>query len=437
METSACRPGMMLLLFSLAFQAGAAESGPAAPENVFQAVQLRAAASEPKSQPGNGMKNQLSFVTGEKAQQLARQMKERLADPQQRAALRAEQRASIQQQHFQAGRVLGLDPATLSQLIERLTDQQMNHLDQMYEGSNPAFDSYREAQATTRRLDALRELLGDEGLDRYQDYVATLGERRQVGLVSERLDAGDKLRPDQEERLIALLHEQTLKSIETVWMPGRLLRDFKGRGMPSRDAMLRESELSTIAGNEASWRSREVTNREIERQAAEFLTSVQLTALSNYQAQEQEKLRQWVESARAHAGMDAKIPEYPAPPPDVPAASRQVVDGQVRIDIRLTVNRGEPTVVTQTLRNGASLTFGAGEGLVVEATPTLYDDHWLYVQMNYYEQGTAGKRRLNGGGSFGVQTRLPDGSLNRGGGGSVVTGRKGYAIDVMIDATAL
>lgn len=456
METFACYLAITFFLFSLAIPVSAAESGQAVPAraaappaaatnapsaivehsdgNEFQAVRFNAVAADPQAEQG-GADNQLVFATGEQAEQIAQSMKERFADPEQHVALRAEQRASVQQQYSEAGRVLGLDPATEHKLIELLTDQQMSHLERMFARSGPDF--YWEAQATTRHMDALREVLGDEGLDRFRDYMTTLGERRQVGLISARLEAGNELRPDQEERLIALLREQTLRTNEAMRLSGSLLRGFDRREMPSREQLQRESQLSTIAANEAIWRDKQVTNREIEKQAAAFLTRAQLAQLSKFHAQEQERLQRWIESARAQAGMDPKIPERAAAAADVSEKSRKPIDGQVQLEIRLTVNRGEPTVVTQTVRNGESFTFGAADGLVAEATPTLYDDHWLDLQITYYEQGDTGKRPLNGGGTLGVLTRMPDGTLSRGGGGSIVTtSRKAYAIETMIGATA-
>ncbi|WP_161966230.1 hypothetical protein [Steroidobacter cummioxidans] len=55
--------------------------------------------------------------------------------------------------------------------------------------------------------------------------------------------------------------------------------------------------------------------------------------------------------------------------------------------------------------------------------------------MKYYEKSAAGKRALQGGGMFGVQTRRPDGLPSSG--GTVVGGSKGYAIEVMVTASAL
>ena len=467
MKTLACRLGMTFVLSSMAVPASAAESGQAAPARaaapptaatnaplstvehrgviVGQSPQLIGVAADAQTEQGDGAENRLFFVTGDKAQEFAQRMKERLADPEQRAALRAEHRASMQQQYSEAGRVLGLDPAMEHKLIELLTDEQMSQLERMYSGARPHFDSYGQvdsygqAQAITRQQDALRELLGEEGLDRFQDYKATLSDRRRVGHFSARLGAGNVLRPDQEERLIALLHEHTKRTIKAMrtqlWSPRWTLERFEGRAMLSPEEMQRESQLNTIATNEESWRSKQVANREIEKQAAAFLSPAQLAELVKVHAQEQEGLRRWIESARAKAGMDPKIPERAAAAAGESEQQRKPIDGDVQLELRLTVNR-EPTVVTKTVRNGESFTIEAADGLIAVATPTLYDDHWLSMEMSYYEQRAAGKRLLEDGFTFGVRTRMPDGTPGGGGGSNtVITGRKGYAIEAMVRTT--
>jgi hypothetical protein len=459
MKTFACRSGLACVVFSLAISASAKESPPAAGAHVgtqpasatdapssiakhggmivFQAVELQPMTSDAQPEQGDSKANRLQFVTGEQAEQHARRLQERLADPEQRSALRAEQRAWIQEYYSQAGRVLGLDAATERKLNELLTDQQMNHLEQMYQLPRTQFDSVRQAEATTRHMEALRNLLGDQGLERYQDYVATLSERRQVGLFSARLGAGNELNTDQEERLIALFQERTRRTTQAMQRSRWTMRGWQPGELPSPEQMQRESQLSTIATNEESWRRIRVMSREIEAQAATFLTSAQLAELSKYHAEEQERQRRWIESARTQAGMDPNIPEHAAAAA-APEQPRVPINGQVQVEIRLTVDRGEPTVVTRTMRNGESFTFEAADGLTAEARPTLYDDHWLDVVMTYYEDGNTGKRRLLENSTFGVQTRLPDGTPGGGGGGgSVLAGRKGYAVEVMITGTAM
>jgi hypothetical protein len=401
---------------------------------MVETVQLKAVAADAQAEQGGDTENRLFFVTGDKAQEFAQQMKERLTNPEQRAALRAERRALVQQQYLDAGRVLGLDPAMEHKLFELLTDEQMSQLELTYSGPRRHFDSYEQAQLITGQLETLRELLGEQGLDRFQNYKATLSDRQRVGHFSARLGPGNELRPDQEERLIALLHEQTKRTIKAMrtqlWWPGWALHGF-GRELPSQEELQRQSQLNTIATNEESWRTKQVANREIEQQAAAFLSPAQLAELVKGHAQEQEQQRRWIESARAKAGMDPKIPEHAAAS-DASEGQRKPIDGDVQFELRLTVNR-ETTVVTKTVRNGESFTVEAADGVIVEAIPTLYDDHMLKVQMAYYEQGVAGKRLLDDGFTFGVQTRMPDGSPANGGSSStVITGRKGYAIEAMI-----
>lgn len=191
-----------------------------------------------------------------------------------------------------------------------------------------------------------------------------------------------------------------------------------------------------IAENEASWRDTELANREIETRVAAFLTPGQLAQLSAYHAQQREGLRRRIEAMRAQAGLDPTIPARPASASE-DSKPRRAVDQQVQIEIQLTVNRAEPTLVTRTVRNGESFTFDTAEGLTVEATPRLYEDHWLDLQMAYFEQEAAGKRRrLPGGASFGIPTRSSEGPPF-GGGGSVLQGRQGYAINARIRATVL
>ncbi|WP_129648072.1 coiled-coil domain-containing protein [Peristeroidobacter agariperforans] len=392
----------------------------------------------PDAQPagGEGDANRLEFRVGEQAKQFEARMRERMADPEQRSALRAEQQAELRKQHAAVGSVLGLDETTVDRLIERLTDRQMDQLELIYGQPENRLDLQRQAEMTTRHMNELGELLGEQGLVRYERYAASLPERRQVEALSARFAAENELRPDQKERLIALFHERTRRSLEAMQGSRWTLRSLGPGELSSPEQMQRASQLSTIEANEQSWREREVTNREIEAQAAAFLNPGQLTELSTYQAQEQERLRRRVESMRAQAGLNPHIPERAAPASER-SEPRVLVDQQVQIEIRFTVNRAEPKLVSRTVRNGEAFTFEAAEGLIIEATPRLYEDHWLDVQMTYFEQDAAGKHPLPGGDTFGVRTRSPDGQPMSGGGGSLIKGRKGYAMNAMFSATAM
>ena len=73
--------------------------------------------------------------------------------------------------------------------------------------------------------------------------------------------------------------------------------------------------------------------------------------------------------------------------------------------------------------------------MFVEARPTAYDDEMFNLQMTYYEEGSTGKRVIGRMGQMGPIARAPvdPSSLDRRRNGStVVTGSKGYAVEVSV-----
>jgi hypothetical protein len=395
------------------------------------AIPAIAAAEPPPGEEGGTVQNRLMFVTGDEANEIARRMKERFADPEQRVALRAEQRAAVVSQNAGVGRLVGLDPVMEQKLIELLTDQQMQRLKQMHVQPRPLPDLQRYADEATQRMNALRDLLGDDKLDRFQDFEMSQSARYWVGQFSAQLAPADRLQTDQEDRLTALKQEQ-FQSASAAIGSWHAFRRVAGQPISFQD-MQRESQRQALIANENSWRRRHVEHRMLEQKAAAFLTSVQLAELSKYQAREQDNLRRFVEAARAEAGLDPNIPDTPELPEETP----KLIEAQIQIEIRLIVNR-EPTTVTRTVRNGESFTFEAAQGLIAEATPTMYDDDWIDVRLKYYEDGSTGRRRLSGSSIETTQARQSDGAPAPGGsGGTVITGRKGYAVESTVNAKVL
>lgn len=380
-----------------------------------------------------GAKVQNVFVTGDQANEFAQRWKERLTDPEQRVALRAEQRAAVVSQNTSVGRLVGLDPAMEQKLIELLTDQQMARLEQMHvQPRSNVPDLQKYADETTQRMNELSELLGEEKLARFQTFEMNQTGRYWVGQFSARLAPADKLQPDQEDRLTALKQEQfQMPPAESgSW---RVFRPPVGQTISFED-MQRDAQRRTRIANENSWRTRQVENRALEQKAAAFLSSAQLAELSKYHAQEQDNKRRYIESVRAEAGMDPKIPEKAEV---VEETTPRLIEAQVRVEVKLTVNR-QPTTVTRTVRSGDSFTFEAAQGLVVEATPMMFDDDWIEVHLKYYEDGAAGRRRLSGSSISTAQVRQSDGSLASGGSsGTVIAGRKGYAVETTFNAKVL
>jgi hypothetical protein len=253
----------------------------------------------------------------------AAEMRKRLADPQLREQLRAEQRTLIDAMHPDLAQVLGLDPRIASELIDLLTDQQMSVFDRIHGDELQAPNSVamkdrlaRNAQEGTRRIGQIRRLLGEQGFERYQDYQNTLRERLQVTLFEERLQPGDELTPEQKSRLMSLLRwqeEQTQRRMleNRSWVPPAV---YDPEALRKRD----------ITANEDSfWRAQEESQLLISR-AAEVLTQRQIEVFARMEADKLDVHRTQLEQVRVDAGMSREIP----PPEADEGPGRQPSEGK-------------------------------------------------------------------------------------------------------------
>jgi hypothetical protein len=286
------------------------------------------------------------------------------------------------------------------------------------------------AAEETRRVQALRALVGQQGVERYQAYTRTLAERTQVNQFDERLRSEHKLTPEQKERLIALYGEHNAAQHRAPDTHRQLAQPFDPR--LSADELRRMSQLSTIALNEEIWRQMPAQHRALREQAAAILTPAQLDVLGQLQQERTDGLRRWIEQARAGAGLDSRIPNEP----DAQFASKPppaTYEGDVSVRIRVSVDSEQPVRLTQVVRNGGSVELSSASGLIVRAVPTLYDDDTFDVRMTFFEEAASGRRLIGEMGQMGTVTRISgalDGSEILGHAATVVTGSKGYAIAV-------
>jgi hypothetical protein len=418
----------------------ASEDAPSAsPESAQEALQGQFFISA-EAEEGAGVENQVVLARFGDASQSMQQMRARLADPEQRGAVRAEQRTNLQQLYPDVAEALRLDAATHEALLNLLTDQQMEMLDQVHdEGQREALHSMQaQVDAQNRKLDELRGVLGEEGLERYQQFVGTVSERRQVRDVDARLDAADKLSPEQKDRLIDLFKEKNRKDLPPPLPPERMPSFLNSRdpGSPTfREDLQRASQLATIEANEEILRLEDASNRWMAERAAEFLTPAQASAVAEVNETQTETHRQWIEQARAKAGLDGAIPERS----EERTPLRKPVSREVALEMTISVNGAEPVRVTHTGSNREPLSIQASDELSVEADWTLFDDDWLDVKLTFYEQGPTGRRRLDSAGGFGMLTKTPDGVASRSGGGTnmAVAGRKAYSVEMTVAAMAL
>lgn len=400
-----------------------------------------ATAADPPSSGGNRVQltNGVVFnVFGDGSEHM-RKMRERLQDPQQRAALREEHRGYILDSHYDVAEVLELNAETRDKLIELLTDQQMAQLEEFHlrgfsQRPSPDMKGHMQSHAERRirDMDALRELLGEEKMERYQAYALTFGERRQVREFETYLAPGDQLNPTQKEQLLELFRAQFVRTRDRLSMRG-LRFGLEGvpsaapGGTPSQEELQRRSQLMTIETNQASWRSMPETDRQFREQAAPFLTATQLASLEKMHAEKLQQLQRNIEQMRVHAGLNPTIP--PASEAEEPTPAKVTRD--VRVRIKIAVNHAKPATFTEVVTSGTPFTFEVDEGLLVQATPIVYDNATYDLRVEYFEQGRTGRRLIGNMGSMGSLSQASPGiEAPMGGSSTVLAGNKAYAIDL-------
>jgi hypothetical protein len=366
---------------------------------------------------------------------LLQRLKEQLNDPQQRLALRAQHRTSIEAGHPDLAEALGIDAATEQKFFDLLADQQLQGLADLQAHRSLAGPELMQAvaDAQTKIGQAQRAVLGDAAMERYRDYLETLPARLQVGRLDARLASGDKLQAEQKARLITLLHEYdplrraALRSLPPPPMASiessALTADRLSGGLLLDGARRMEDELRVTLEND----------RQILARAAGFMRAPQLAALGAMRTENVELLRRHIEHMRARAGAELGS----AAAGEVEERARKAHAGNIKVAISVTVDDGKPTLVRHAGPNGQTIELEAS-GLIVEVTPTLYEGNWLDARLAYYEQGPNGRRHIGGGNQGGVVSPQSLAGTVYGGGSSVVMGRKkAYVIETGVTAAAL
>lgn len=386
-----------------------------------------------------GGENQMFFRTGDAAQQAMREMREKLNDPEARAALQAEHRAALAQMHEDIEAELGIDANTKSKVMDLLADDQLTQLESSFLMQGDFESSMqKQADSETRKLQSLRALLGQDGLEKFQFYLSTIVEREAVKRLNALLPASDKLQPEQKTKLVQLLLENNERTREQEFQSHMARASIAPMAeIASQEALQRRSQLLTIEANEASLRRAKHDHPLLEKRAAAFLSPLQLKTLQGMHEQHASELRAWIERARLQAGLSPDLSDTTEHTLVAQPAPRAPLAGDATFEFTVTVNGRDPITHTHTGPNAQPILFEAKDGLWIEATPTLYVDHWLNVHLAYYEQVDGRKRRIDKDSSVGTLTRLPDGASNRSVMSTdVISGSRGYAVKTQIQVLA-
>jgi len=440
-------------LWSLSLAAAAQdkqqENQPAAQQNSERGFFLLqdAAVTNPSAEPAESEKpnrpavnpfNSANVLRSEDASKLRQQFEARqaqlraqLADPKQRAQVMGERIEQQRSTNRDLPALLRLDPRTADRLFAVLADLQLSQELAGYPSrafaradktaNGKPYDPMRSAaQRYTQRMAEIGKIIGATRLDDYVDYERKAGDRTMVDQFDQLLPADSKLTFEQRNSLAELFHQQA----QSIFVDSRML----GRSSPS-DLTLSEPErnrrmrVRNLALNERSATLQEAANREVVDRAASILTPEQTKTLTRWKQQQLDQRRAWAQAQRRVLGIDAEAELdltdqeiLPSPP----------ISKNLRLSIDLTVNDTQVVKELTSVRGGTvSL---EAEGLLVEVRPYMEQER-LLAELKIYERVRGGRRLLGqmGGSAALIEAGKP--SLFGGGGGTIVQGRKGYAIN--------
>ncbi|HEY7643002.1 MAG TPA: hypothetical protein VH814_24945 [Steroidobacteraceae bacterium] len=302
----------------------------------------------------------------------------------QSVATLAQRRAQTRQTHPELGLALGLDAETQERLVDLLTEPQMKELERAIEMPGPWLKTGLQARldAWNRQLDALRSLLGEAGLERYQIYFATISERRQANLLDLRLAPKDRLDAKQKDKLITLFAEDGERLSQ---------RMFQSEAM---DEVQGNFDLRSIAAQEAGLRNITTSHRWLAEHAAQFLTPPQQQGLAQMHELDETALQRSIEQARRKVGIDAAASSEAQASTDGASAQSMPVSNDLQLDLTIEAIGNLPVRFNHMTRNGEPVMVEIAGGLFAEVTPTVYGNDRMVLHMRYYEQRGARRHKL-------------------------------------------
>jgi hypothetical protein len=345
------------------------------------------------------------------------QARERLRDPEQRKAVRANIRQSIEQDHASLDEVLPLGPTTRSKLFELLTDLRMEDTDRYANEprmrTGPIYSSWEALQAAeererfaandlqrsaglaTRDRQRIRDVLGEARFQQYIEYEGTRRESAQVAYFDRQLPAENKLDASQRERMMRLLKELRQQRDDARQLAGARARAESTRRSYTNSATERDPNLEGLRRSERRLEEAAADGKQLLAQVAAILTPPQLAV---YETNEATRLAQELAMAkrvRKRAGVDIETPPVLPPDPAAVVTPRTPLAGRVQLDVKIKVNESAITQRSLLADNGAVVTFEF-PALTIEAVPILFDDGWRELTLKFYEpDGKGGRRRIN------------------------------------------
>jgi hypothetical protein len=301
-------------------------------------------------------------------QQYQQQLREALANPQQRPQLIAQRTQEQRQFNADLARAVGLDAGTYEKLLAMLVDETFaNQLRSRPESPEAALE--QDTRLYDEHVLDVAKIIGAERIEAYVDFNSTLGGRIQAEQFDALLPATAKLSVAQKQVLAPLLTDRVSAPSLSI---GNAFERVKTAAAGSDEK--RFLQLNDIVTQEETARIQEAANREQLQRVAAVLTA------------EQAKI--FEQRLRDAAGVSLEE----LPNPSIDAVPPQVLQAAARLELKLSINGTE---VTQTLTTrGDAATVNGPEGLLIEVRPSQVGPLGLGIALKFYDPTSNGRRLI-------------------------------------------
>ena len=232
-------------------------------------------------------------------------------DPEMRKMMRGQQGVGVRMMYGDLAKELGITPDDANQVMELLTDRQMDASSKAMNAVDDSGDaaklaaSAEDAQKVVTDYDAkLKNILGEDRTKKLNDYERTLGDRMAIQQYSSSFSsAGVPLDETQKQGLLNVMKEERLKQPPGPLDPG------------AKDVGAQMKAMRTGEGLDEALASQRDMNQRVLTRARTVLTPDQMAAFETAQKAQMEMQEMGIKMAKGMFGKDEEPLELAPPVP--------------------------------------------------------------------------------------------------------------------------
>jgi hypothetical protein len=219
-------------------------------------------------------------------------------DPEMRKTMRTQQMVGIRMMYGDLAKDLGLSPQETEQLLELLTDRQMDMAAagmQAFDpkNSNQANNKERLAESAKRYDDQIKAVLGEDKFKSLQSYEGSMGDRFMLQQFEGQFGvAGAPLEGDQKQQLLSLMRDERSKS------------PSESNLANTKDVARQMEALKSPETMNQFITSQESFQKRVLERSRQFLNADQVGALEKIHQQQIELMRMQFKMSREMMGLD-------------------------------------------------------------------------------------------------------------------------------------